>query len=185
MRLRGTASVSAVGMIPDNHSGVKHSSRFGMRVGPISVRTVRRERSRRIRAMRGKVPEYLRPHVESIEAYRRDVSLDLYLRSSGERTVTDRTIHVRYPEVATHDERLIEKSLGLLARLSPAQYEFQMLLGVTPKRGDRLIAGGHRLRVYVPYGRDWYAYSLRRLRENPEMAQYIARDTIAELFTRR
>ena len=87
------------------------------------------------------------------------------------------------PEIATHDEWLIERSLGLLAGLSPAQYEFQMLLGVTPKRGDSLTAGGHRLRVYVPYGQDWYAYSLRRLRENPEMAQYIARDTIAGLFT--
>lgn len=90
-----------------------------------------------------------------------------------------------YPEVATHDEWLIERSLLLLAGRSPAQYEFQMLLGVTPKRGDRLIAGGHRVRVYVPYGQDWYAYSLRRLRENPEMAQYIARDTIAELLTGR
>jgi proline dehydrogenase len=90
-----------------------------------------------------------------------------------------------YPEVATHDEWLIEKSLGLLAGLSPARYEFQMLLGVTPKRGDMLIAGGHRLRVYIPYGSDWYAYSLRRLRENPEMAQYIARDTIASLFATR
>ena len=87
-----------------------------------------------------------------------------------------------YPEVATHDEWLIEQSLGLLAGLSPAQYEFQMLLGVTPKRGDKLVAGGHHLRVYVPYGRDWYAYSLRRLRENPEMAQYIARDALSQLF---
>ena len=90
-----------------------------------------------------------------------------------------------YPEVATHDEWLIERSLGLLAGLSPEQYEFQMLLGVTPKRGDTLVARGHRLRVYVPYGRDWYAYSLRRLRENPEMAQYIARDAIAGLFAAR
>jgi proline dehydrogenase len=90
-----------------------------------------------------------------------------------------------YPEVATHDEWLIERSLGLLAGVPPAQYEFQMLLGVTPQRGDRLVGGGHRLRVYVPYGRDWYAYSLRRLRENPEMAQYIARDTIAGLFRAR
>ena len=90
-----------------------------------------------------------------------------------------------YPEVATHDEWLIERSLELLAGLAPAQYEFQMLLGVTPKRGDRLIAGGHRLRVYVPYGEDWYAYSLRRLRENPEMAQYIARDAITGLFATR
>ena len=90
-----------------------------------------------------------------------------------------------YPEVATHDDWLIEQSLGFLSRLSPAQYEFQMLLGVTPKRGDQLVADGHRLRVYVPYGRDWYAYSLRRLRENPEMAQYVARDAISELFAAR
>ena len=90
-----------------------------------------------------------------------------------------------YPEIATHDEWLLERSIGLLSGLSPARYEFQMLLGVTPKRGDGLTAGGHRLRVYVPYGQDWYAYSLRRLRENPEMAQYIARDTIAELFAAR
>jgi proline dehydrogenase len=90
-----------------------------------------------------------------------------------------------YPEVATHDDWLIERSVDLLSRLSPAQYEFQMLLGVTPKRGDRLVADGHRLRVYVPYGRDWYAYSLRRLRENPEMARYIARDTISALFAGR
>ena len=90
-----------------------------------------------------------------------------------------------YPEIATHDEWLIEKSLALVAELSPAEYEFQMLLGVTPKRGDMIIAAGHRLRVYIPYGQDWYAYSLRRLRENPEMAQYIARDTIAELFAGR
>ena len=90
-----------------------------------------------------------------------------------------------YPEVATHHDWLIERSLGLLSGLSPAQYEFQMLLGVAPKRGDRLVADGHRLRVYVPYGRDWYAYSLRRLRENPEMAKYIARDAISELFTAR
>jgi len=90
-----------------------------------------------------------------------------------------------YPEIATHDEWLIEKGVGLVSGLAPEQYEFQMLLGVTPKRGDALIAAGHRLRVYVPYGEDWYAYSLRRLRENPEMAQYIARDTIAQLFAAR
>ena len=50
------------------------------------------------------------------------------------------------------------------------RYEFQMLLGVDPELRKILIAGGHRLRVYVPYGRDWYPYSTRRLRENPEVA---------------
>jgi len=59
--------------------------------------------------MRGSIPGYLRPHVERIEAYRREISLDLYLRSSGERTVGDRTIHGRYPEL--NDGRLFQTAL--------------------------------------------------------------------------
>ena len=55
------------------------------------------------------------------------------------------------------------------------RYEFQMLLGVDEELRRILIAGGHRLRVYVPYGRDWYPYSMRRLRENPEVARHVLR----------
>ena len=51
--------------------------------------------------------------------------------------------------------------------LSREQYEFQMLLGVRAKLGDALVAEGHRLRIYVPFGAYWYEYSLRRLQENP------------------
>lgn len=86
--------------------------------------------------------------------------------------------------VATHDEWLIGESLARISRraLEPAGYELQMLLGVREERGDELVAEGHRLRVYVPFGEQWYAYSLRRLQENPAMAGTIARALARETF---
>ena len=57
-----------------------------------------------------------------------------------------------------------------------------MLLGVQEKLGDALVADGHRLRIYVPYGEHWYAYSMRRLQENPKIAGYIAADTFGRLI---
>jgi proline dehydrogenase len=60
-----------------------------------------------------------------------------------------------------------------------------MLLGVTESLGDELVRQGHRLRIYVPYGEQWYAYSLRRLQENPKIAGYIAADTFGRLMPRR
>lgn len=82
-----------------------------------------------------------------------------------------------YVGIATHDELLLAGSLALIDRLQvpPDRYELQMLLGVTERQRETLIADGHRLRVYVPYGEDWYAYSLRRLRENPEVAGHVMR----------
>jgi len=82
-----------------------------------------------------------------------------------------------YPAVATHDEYLVCRAVGLIDQhgLPRDRYEFQMLLGVDEELRRILIAGGHRLRVYVPYGRDWYAYSIRRLRENPEVARHVLR----------
>jgi proline dehydrogenase len=74
--------------------------------------------------------------------------------------------------VATHDERLIVEAL---TRNVP---ELQMLLGVREDRARELVAEGHRLRVYVPFGEQWYAYSLRRLQENPAMATTIARAAV-------
>jgi proline dehydrogenase len=92
-----------------------------------------------------------------------------------------------YVAIATHDEALIEHALQVVAAadLPRDRYEFQMLLGVRPDRADLLVADGHRLRVYVPYGRDWYAYSLRRLQENPAVAGHIASDTVGRLLGRR
>ena len=64
------------------------------------------------------------------------------------------------------------------ARPRPEQYEFQMLLGVRPELGDELVRDGHRLRIYVPFGTHWYEYSLRRLKENPQIAGYVAADVL-------
>jgi proline dehydrogenase len=88
-----------------------------------------------------------------------------------------------YVGIATHDDWLIRESLALLERrgLGPDEYEFQMLLGVRPELGDELVMGGHRLRIYVPFGRRWYEYSIRRLQENPKLAGYVAVDTLKRL----
>jgi len=76
--------------------------------------------------------------------------------------------------IATHDERLVDSALDMIREIKPdpARYEFQMLLGVTETLRSRILAQGHRLRVYVPYGSHWYAYSIRRLKENPQIAGY-------------
>ena len=80
-----------------------------------------------------------------------------------------------YVGIATHDERLVWEALRLVRqfKLAPAQYEFQMLLGVEEELRRILLAAGHRLRVYVPYGEEWHAYSVRRLRESPQIAGHV------------
>ena len=80
-----------------------------------------------------------------------------------------------YTGIATHDEYLACAASALVDKygLKRDQYEFQMLLGVDEELRRILIASGHRLRVYVPYGHDWYPYSMRRLRENPEVARHV------------
>lgn len=79
--------------------------------------------------------------------------------------------------IATHDDRLLAEARRLLDERGPstAHTEFQVLLGVRDDVRRRLRAEGRPVRVYVPYGRDWRAYSLRRLRENPHMATQITR----------
>jgi proline dehydrogenase len=88
-----------------------------------------------------------------------------------------------YVAVATHDEWVIAEALTLIEErgLQPEEYEFQMLLGVRPELGDELVREGHRLRIYVPFGRQWYEYSIRRLQENPKIAGYVALDTLKRL----
>ena len=82
-----------------------------------------------------------------------------------------------YVGIATHDEFLACAASALVDKhgLKRDQYEFQMLLGVDEELRRILIDAGHRLRVYVPYGADWYPYSIRRLRENPEVARHVLR----------
>lgn len=86
--------------------------------------------------------------------------------------------------IATHDESLIVDALDRVVGLDHSAYEFQMLLGVRERRATELVASGHGLRVYVPYGQRWYEYSLRRLQENPRMAGMVARATIARVVGR-
>lgn len=88
-----------------------------------------------------------------------------------------------YAAIATHDEYLVCQAAALVDkhRLPKDRYEFQMLLGVDAELRRILIADGHRLRVYVPYGVDWYPYSIRRLRENPAVARHV----LAALLTGR
>ena len=92
-----------------------------------------------------------------------------------------------YVGIATHDEWLVEQGQRLTSArgLGREDYEFQMLLGVRSSLGDELVRGGHRLRIYTPYGRHWYAYSVRRLQENPKLAGYIAADTVGRLLPGR
>jgi proline dehydrogenase len=83
-----------------------------------------------------------------------------------------------YVGIATHDEMLVYEAYRIIdeLKLSRDKYEFQMLLGVTETLRRQIIADGHKMRVYVPFGRDWYAYSTRRLKENPRVAGYVFKD---------
>ena len=86
-----------------------------------------------------------------------------------------------YVGIATHDPYLVWAGMTAVDRLQidRDRYEFQMLLGVDPELRSIILSTGHRLRVYVPYGRDWYPYSMRRLRENPTIAHHVARAMLA------
>jgi proline dehydrogenase len=85
-----------------------------------------------------------------------------------------------YVGIATHDEKLIWFALALVDRLqlSRHQYEFQMLLGVGEDLRDMLVNAGHRMRIYIPFGRHWHAYSMRRLKENPNIAAAIIKNIL-------
>ncbi|MCB2146715.1 MAG: proline dehydrogenase family protein [Deltaproteobacteria bacterium] len=85
-----------------------------------------------------------------------------------------------YPGIATHDKALVDGALALIDRygIPRERYEFQMLYGVTPELRRSLIEAGHTLRVYVPYGRHWFGYSTRRLKENPKIVNSIVKSLL-------
>jgi proline dehydrogenase len=87
-----------------------------------------------------------------------------------------------YAGIATHDKYLVEQSFQLIEKykVQKTRYEFQMLYGVTPELRQSIVNKGHRMRVYVPFGKQWFNYSTRRLKENPKMAT----DIIKALFVR-
>lgn len=115
----------------------------------------------RVRLVKGAYAEpasvAFRTRAEVDAAYAR--CLDILLAGDG------------YPMVATHDPRLIERALSA----GRSDMEFQMLHGVRPEEQRRLAAAGHRVRVYVPYGADWYGYFARRLAERPANLGFLVR----------
>jgi len=80
-----------------------------------------------------------------------------------------------YAGIATHDKPLIEGAYKLIEKYNVPKnmYEFQMLYGVTPGLRESIVKAGHTMRVYVPFGKQWFGYSTRRLKENPKMATHI------------
>ena len=87
-----------------------------------------------------------------------------------------------YVGIATHDDFLISGTCQYIQKmnLKSTDYEFQMLYGVRTKLRDKIVADGHKLRVYVPFGQHWYAYSIRRFKENPQIILYV----LQALFSR-
>jgi proline dehydrogenase len=83
--------------------------------------------------------------------------------------------HKMYVGIATHDKYLVEQSIQMIKemKVDPSNYEFQMLYGVTPDLRSSVVKQGYKMRVYVPFGKDWFGYSTRRLKENPKMASHI------------
>lgn len=90
--------------------------------------------------------------------------------------------HGVYVGIATHDAFLVAEAMKLITRYNvpKTNYEFQMLYGVTPALRDSIVADGHKMRIYVPYGKDWFGYCSRRLKENPKMVY----DIIKAVFVR-
>jgi len=82
-----------------------------------------------------------------------------------------------YVGIATHDKYLIDQSLAIIneKKLDKTKYEYQMLYGVTPELRSSIVKQGHKMRVYVPFGKDWFGYSTRRLKENPKIASHIVK----------
>src|SRR5690349_7428827 len=87
-----------------------------------------------------------------------------------------------YPMIATHDPRLIEIASSLASRYGREQgsYEFQMLFGIRPEEQRRLVKAGERVRVYIPYGEEWYGYLMRRLAERPQNLSFFLRSLISK-----
>ena len=86
-----------------------------------------------------------------------------------------------YVGIATHDKYLIDKAYELIKALNIPKdsFEFQMLLGVREDLRDKINKDGYKIRIYVPFGNDWYKYSIRRLQENPNIAGHIVKEFFA------
>ncbi len=85
--------------------------------------------------------------------------------------------HNMYVGIATHDKFLVDNAVSFIKEnnIDKTKYEFQMLYGVTPELRSNIVKQGYKMRVYVPFGKDWFGYSTRRLKENPKMAMHIVK----------
>ena len=154
--------------------------RFGARVGPVIQAYLRRSlddvrdlasHKANVRICKG---IYIEPRAI---AYKDPEIINRNFELLVERLLTAGS----YVGIATHDERLVWSAFDIIDRLgcSPEQYEFQMLLGVDEELRKIIRDAGHRLRVYVPFGAKWHAYSVRRLRENPAIVGHVLRNVFA------
>jgi len=111
---------------------------------------------------------YIEPKHIAFKAY--DEVRDHYLDDLN--FMLDRNMYVG---IATHDKFLVDNAMKMIdeKHLDKSKYEFQMLYGVTPELRTSIVKQGHKMRVYVPFGKDWFGYSTRRLKENPKMASHI------------
>jgi len=92
-----------------------------------------------------------------------------------------------HPAIATHDERLINRALEIAQanQVSPEKFDFEMLFGVRRDLQLRLVAAGYRVRVYLPYGEEWYPYLVRRLAERPANLGFFVRALVSEALAGR
>jgi len=95
--------------------------------------------------------------------------------------------HANYPAIATHDPALVEEAKRFTAEhgISPDRFEFQMLYGVRRDLQEQLVADGYRVRVYVPFGTQWYPYLMRRLAERPANVAFITGSVLREMVGNR
>jgi proline dehydrogenase len=119
-------------------------------------------------------------------AYQEPASVAFQSRAEVDRSYADLMElllrHGAHPAIATHDERLVGRAIALARReeIDPGRWEFQMLYGVRRDLQDRLVAAGYTVRVYVPFGREWYPYFMRRLAERPANVAFVLRSLIRE-----
>ncbi|HEV2492239.1 MAG TPA: proline dehydrogenase family protein [Terriglobia bacterium] len=130
------------------------------------------QRGARVRLVKGaykEPPEVAFPHKADVD--RNFVKVMQMLLASG-----------GYHAIATHDPRMIAatQELARSKRLAPDRYEFQMLYGIRRQLQRELLKQGYRMRVYVPYGKQWYAYFMRRLAERPANLLFLMRNIVRE-----
>lgn len=96
-------------------------------------------------------------------------------------------LHGNYPGIATHDEAIIREAKRFAKErdIAPNRYEFQMLYGVRRDLQDRLVREGYRMRVYVPFGTQWYPYLMRRLAERPANVAFLTGNVFKEMVGKR